>query len=117
MQKNNDIIIIVYYNPGDASSRFRSVSDKLESAIIPSLSKVARKLSARGLIAQATYDKISKDRNDADAATNAANLIRELQSALENVDDPEQYLKNICDALREVKEKLITDIANKLSKQ
>ena len=111
--KNNCIIIIIYYNPA-ASIRFRRVSDKLKNAITPSPVLLAEKLYAAGLMAQATYDEMI-DGHDSDVIK-AAKIVNELQAALKNDDNPEKYLKNICDILRDVEEPSITNIANKLSK-
>ena len=110
--KNNCIIIIIYYNPA-AFSRFKGVSDKLKNAIKPSAMAVAEKLLAKGLLAQATYDEMIDGR---DNAIKAAKIVNELQAALKIRDNPDKYLNEICDALREVEEPLITDMANKLSK-
>ena len=110
---NNDIIIIiVYYNPA-ASSRLRGVSDRLASAITPSLIRVSGKLYAAGLIGHTLNDEMINGR-DIDSRK-AAKLVAELERAL-NKDNPDQYLNEICEALRDLGEKPITDIVNKLSK-
>ena len=75
---------------------------------------VALKLLTKGLIAQETYDE-TIDGRDSDAIK-AAKIVNELQAALKIRDNPDKYLNEICDALREVEEPLITDMANKLSK-
>ena len=46
----------------------------------------------------------------------AAKLVNELQRALDNKDNPEQYLIDICRVLTEVGKGQFTDIVNKLSK-
>ena len=46
----------------------------------------------------------------------AAELVNELQRALDNSLNPVQYLNDICKVLRDVGERQITDIVNKLSK-
>ena len=46
----------------------------------------------------------------------APKLVAELERALNNKDNPDQYLNEICEALRSVGERQITDIVNKLSK-
>ena len=104
---------IVYYNPA-ASSRFRSVSDRLASAITPSLIRVTGKLYAAGLIGHVLNDEMINGR-DIDSKK-AVKLVNELQRALDNDVNPVQYWNNLCTALRDVGEKLITDIVNILSK-
>ena len=49
-------------------------------------------------------------------STKAAKLVNELQIALDNDVNPEQYLNDICRVLRSIGERQITDIANILSK-
>ena len=46
----------------------------------------------------------------------AVTLVAELERALNNKDNPDQYLNEICEVLRGVGERQITDIVNKLSK-
>ena len=46
----------------------------------------------------------------------AVKLVNELQRALDNDANPEQYLNDICRVLRDVGERQITDIVNILSK-
>ena len=46
----------------------------------------------------------------------AVKLVNELQRALDNDVNPEQYLNDICRVLRDVGERQITDIVNILSK-
>ena len=105
------IIIIVYYNPA-ASSRFRSVSDRLASAITPSLIRVAGKLYAAGLIGQALNDEMINGR-DIDSRK-AAKIVNELQRALDGPNSP-QYLNDLCGVLVNIGERQITDIVNILS--
>ena len=107
------MILYYYYNPA-ASSRFRRVSDKLASAITPSLIRVRGKLYAAGLIGHVLNDEMINGR-DIDSRK-AVKLVNELQRALDNDANPEQYLNDICKVLRDVGEKPITDIVNKLSK-
>ena len=107
------VLIIVYYNPA-ASSRFRSVSDRLASAITPSLIRVTGKLYAAELIGQALNDEMINGR-DIDS-TKAVKLVNELQRALDSGPNPVQYLNDTCTVLRDVGERQITDIVNILSK-
>ena len=107
------VLIIVYYKPA-ASSRFRGVSDRLKNAITPSLISVAGKLYAKELIGQALNDEMINGR-DIDSRK-AAKLVNELQRALDNDVNPEQYLNELCTVLRGVGERQITDIVNELSK-
>ena len=46
----------------------------------------------------------------------AVKLVNELQRALDNDVNPEQYLNDICRVLRDIGERQITDIVNILSK-
>ena len=107
------VLIIVYYKPA-ASSRFRGVSDRLKNAITPSLISVAGKLYAKGLIGHVLNDEMING-HDIDSKK-AAKLVNELQRALDNDVNPEQYLNDICRELRDVGERQITDIVNMLSK-
>ena len=111
------VLIIVYYKPA-ASSRFRGVSDRLASAITsaitPSLIRVTGKLYAAGLIGHVLNDEMINGR-DIDSKK-AVKLVNELQRALDNSLNPEQYLNDICRVLRDVGERQITDIVNILSK-
>ncbi|XP_019852872.1 PREDICTED: uncharacterized protein LOC109582568 [Amphimedon queenslandica] len=93
------------------SERFREFSDKLERAITPSLKNVASKLSAKGLIAHSTKMEAT---SSTDARGTATKIVDELQEALDEHDDPESFVNEVCTALRNVREKRITDVVDKL---
>uniref|UniRef100_A0A1X7UQL2 Death domain-containing protein n=1 Tax=Amphimedon queenslandica TaxID=400682 RepID=A0A1X7UQL2_AMPQE len=96
------------------SKRFREFSDKLENAITPSLKNVASKLSAKGLIALSTKMEAT---SSTDARGTATKIVDELQGALDEHDDPESFVNEVCTALRNVREKRITDVVDKLEKE
>ena len=76
--------------------------------------KVAGKLHAAKIIGFDLKDEMinGHDIN----SIKAAKLVNELERALNNDDNPDLYLNEICEVLRDVGERQITDIVNILSK-
>ncbi|XP_019862262.1 PREDICTED: uncharacterized protein LOC109590830 isoform X2 [Amphimedon queenslandica] len=95
-----------------ASSRFRSVSDRLENAISSCLTGVVSKLYAPGLISLDLKDEMINSHDI--PSKKASKLVSELQRSLNSHEHPETFLNDVCTVLREVGEKPITDIVNKL---
>ncbi|XP_019855120.1 PREDICTED: uncharacterized protein LOC109584006 isoform X2 [Amphimedon queenslandica] len=94
------------------SSRFRSVSNRLENAISSCLTGVVGKLYAPGLISLDLKDEMINSHDI--PSKKASKLVSELQRTLNNDKHPETFLNDVCKVLKEVGEKPITDIANEL---
>ena len=75
---------------------------------------VAGKLYAAGLISLELKDEMINSHDI--SSKKASKLVSELQRTLNNHEDPETFLNVVCTALKDVGEKPITDIVNKLGK-
>ena len=73
---------------------------------------VAGKLYAAGLISLELKDEMINSLGI--PSKKASKLVSELERALNNHEDPETFLNDVCTVLRDVGEKPITDIVNKL---
>ena len=73
---------------------------------------VAGKLYAPGLISLELKDEMINSHDI--PSKKASKLVSELQRTLNNHETPETFLNDVCTVLRDVGEKPITDIVNKL---
>ena len=75
---------------------------------------VADKLYAAGLTSLELKDEMINSHDI--PSKKASKLVSELQRTLNNHETPETFLNDVCTVLRDVGEKPITDIVNKLGK-
>ena len=109
------MVFSIFISPSTgASDLFRSVSAKLKDSTSSDLVAVSASLYAKSLITFQLHQEMTGAHGS--SSNKAAKLIDVLQDSLDTHTNPEAYLNEVCSALKDVGEKQIVDVVNRLER-
>ena len=95
-----------------ALDRFRKIIGRLSNAISTCLIAVSTRLNENCLITKELHGKMLNGRDI--NSTKAAQLVDALQNSIGTAANPETRLQEICEVLKSIGERSITEIVNEL---